>query len=62
MAMKTAEFFGCGDKLMVWPFGNLLMRWKALHPIEDKRYAGYRQKWGANANLYVFGMFHWQGL
>ena len=39
----------------------LLMRWKALHPIEDKRYAELRQKWGANANLYMFGMFHWQG-
>ena len=39
----------------------LLMRWKALHPIEDKRYAELRQKWGTNANLYMFGMFHWQG-
>ena len=37
------------------------MRWKALHPIEDKRYAELRQKWGTNANLYMFGMFHWQG-
>ena len=35
----------------------LLMRWKSLHPIEDKRYAELRHKWGANANLYMFGMF-----
>ena len=62
--MKPAEFFWLWRQaygLAVWE-STSLMRWKALHPIEDKRYAELRQKWGTNANLYMFGMFHWQGL
>lgn len=40
----------------------LFLRCKAHHPVEDKRYSELREKWGANANLYMFGMFHWQGV
>jgi len=39
----------------------LLIRCKSYHPAEDKRYAELREKWGDKANLYMFGMFHWQG-
>ena len=62
MAMKPRIFLAVATSLWSGHLGiYLLMRWKALHPIEDKRYAELRQKWGTNANLYMFGMFHWQG-
>ena len=47
MAMKPAEYFWLWRQaygLAVWE-SYLLMRWKSLHPIEDKRYAELRQKW-----------------
>ena len=40
----------------------LLMRWKALHPIEDKRYAELRQKWGLTPTFTCLGCFIGRGL